>query len=111
MVMMWRLNNWILHTKVSLFKMNNMNGYPLTGFHFSVRFDNFNKYQNDIAFQEVSGLSITVDVDSNVYKEGGQNRFVHRLPGRTKYADLILKRGTILDSEISDWCIDAIENF
>lgn len=85
--------------------------YPLTGFHFSVGFENFTKIQNDIAFQEVTGLSVTIDVDSNTYAEGGENRFIHRLPGRTKYEDIILKRGKALNSEITDWCIDTIENF
>src|SRR5450432_470903 len=85
--------------------------YPLTGFHFSVAFEKFTKIHNDVAFQEVTGLSVTVDVESNTYAEGGENRFVHRLPGRTKYEDIILKRGKILDSEITDWCVDAVENF
>ena len=60
-------------------------------------------------FQEVSGL--TVDLDSEEIVEGGENRFVHRLPKRTKYGELTLKRGLVTDSEVFKWCTNAIENF
>jgi phage tail-like protein len=50
-------------------------------------------------------------VNLDTYNEGGENRFVHRLPGRTKYSDLVLKRGMTLVSGITAWCVDAIENF
>ncbi len=83
--------------------------YPLTGFHFLVVFEIFPQVPNDFRFQEVSGLSVTVNVDT--YNEGGENRFVHRLPGRTSYQDLVLKRGMTLVSGVTAWCIDAIENF
>lgn len=43
--------------------------------------------------------------------EGGENRFSHRLPGRARYGNLILKRGLFTDSELIGWCRDAIENF
>jgi|KBSMisStaDraftv2_1062788.scaffolds.fasta_scaffold01805_9 phage tail-like protein len=85
--------------------------YPLTGFHFAVVFEIFPQLPNDIGFQDVTGLSVSIDVDTDTYKEGGENRFVHRLPGRTKYSDLILKRGVSLVSGIVAWCQDAIENF
>jgi len=85
--------------------------YPLTGFHFSVVFEIFPQLPIDIGFQEVTGLSVNVDVDTDTYREGGENRFVHRLPGRTKYSDIILKRGVSLVSGITAWCQDAIENF
>ena len=39
----------------------------------------------------MSGLS--VEYDTEEYKEGGENRFTHKLPVRTKYSDLVLKRG------------------
>lgn len=85
--------------------------YPYTGFHFSVVFEIFPQLPNDIGFQEVTGLSVNIDVDTATYREGGENRFVHRLPGRTKYSDLVLKRGYSLVSGITAWCQDAIENF
>ena len=42
-------------------------------------------------FQEVSGLSIELDVES--VKEGGVNDYTHRLPKGVKYGDIVLKRG------------------
>lgn len=83
--------------------------YPFTGFHFLVVFEIFPQVPNDFRFQEVTGL--TVDVNLDTYNEGGENRFVHRLPGRTRYSDLVLKRGMTLVSGVTAWCIDAIENF
>jgi phage tail-like protein len=83
--------------------------YPFTGFHFLVVFEIFPQVPNDFRFQEVTGL--TVDVNLDTYNEGGENRFVHRLPGRTKYGDLVLKRGMTLVSGVTAWVVDAIENF
>jgi phage tail-like protein len=83
--------------------------YPYTGFHFLVVFEIFPQVPNDFRFQEVTGL--TADVNLDTYNEGGENRFVHRLPGRTTYTDLVLKRGMTLVSGITAWCQDAIENF
>ncbi len=81
--------------------------YPPVGFHFKVEFVGIGN-DNDVRFQSVSGLNVEYDVES--YKEGGENRFEHKLPVRTKYADLSLKRGMLLDSAIIDWCKDAFEN-
>ncbi len=83
--------------------------YPLTGFHFLVVFEIFPQLPNDVRFQEVTGLNITVNVDT--YNEGGENRFVHRLPARTSYQDLVLKRGYTLASGVTAWCLDAVQNF
>ena len=83
--------------------------YPFTGFHFLVVFEIFPQVPNDFRFQDVTGLSVNVDLDT--YKEGGENRFVHRLPGRNTYSDLVLKRGMTLVSGVTAWCLDCIENF
>ena len=83
--------------------------YPFTGFHFLVIFEIFPQLPNDASFQDVTGLSVDVDLDS--YKEGGENRFTHRLPGRSRYTDLVLKRGMSLASGVQAWCQDSIENF
>jgi phage tail-like protein len=80
--------------------------YPPLAFHFKVEFSNFpGEYQ----FQSVSGL--TVDVDTEDIAEGGENRFKHKVPVRTKYQNLVLKRGLRVDSELIKWCRDAVENF
>ena len=82
--------------------------HPPAGFHFRVDFD-ISGSNVDIMFQEVSGL--TVDLESEEVVEGGENRFVHKLPKRTKYSDLTFKRGLVNDSEILRWCKNAIDNF
>ena len=81
--------------------------YPPWGFYYRVEFS-ISKSKNDVRFQTVSGLSVEHDMEE--FREGGENRFVHKLPVRTKYADLVLKRGMLLDSEIIKWCRDAFEN-
>ena len=81
--------------------------YPPVGFHFAVRFG-ISGDDQDTRFQSVSGLN--VEYETETINEGGENRFVHELPVRTKYSDLVLKRGMLIDSEVVKWCIDAFEN-
>ncbi len=77
-------------------------------FHFKVEFG-ANSADQDNRFQEVTGLIAEVTVEE--LREGGENRFVHRLPNGAKYSNLVLKRGYIEDSEVSKWCRKAIEDF
>lgn len=86
-----------------------LNRYPPTGFHFIVAFELFPQSPFDVGFQEVSGLSITMETEQ--FKEGGENRFVHQLPVRASYEDLVLKRGLLTTSAVTMWCHDAIYNF
>jgi len=81
--------------------------YPPVGFHFKVEFINLGN-DNDSRFQSVSGLNMEFDVET--IKEGGENRFEHKLPSRAKYPDLSLKRGLLLDSEVIKWLKDALQN-
>jgi len=81
--------------------------YPPVGFHFRVEFLGIGN-DNDIRFQSVAGL--TMEYDTETFKEGGENRFEHKLPVRTKFADLSLKRGMLTDSDIIQWCLDAFQN-
>ncbi|QEC53864.1 phage tail-like protein [Anseongella ginsenosidimutans] len=84
--------------------------YPLTGFHFVVAFELFPQLPQDFRFQEVSGLSVNMEMEP--YREGGQNRFEHQLPVKTSYTDLTLKRGMFeLPSGIMAWCINAVQHF
>lgn len=83
--------------------------YPPLGFHFRVDFQLPDITSTDIQFQEVDGLSVTVEMEN--YVEGGENRFVHKLPVRTAYSELTLKRGLLLDSGITKWIKNAIEKF
>ena len=61
--------------------------YPPWGFYYKVEFEGSSE-PNEARFQSVSGLSVEYDIEE--YKEGGENRFTHKLPVRTKYADLVL---------------------
>jgi phage tail-like protein len=81
--------------------------YPPWGFYYRVEFG-ISKNKNDVRFQAVSGLSVEYDMEE--YKEGGENRFTHKLPVRTKYADLVLKRGMLTDSEVIAWFLRALRD-
>jgi phage tail-like protein len=81
--------------------------YPPVGFHFKVDFVGIGN-DNDSRFQTVSGLN--VEYDTEAYKEGGENRFEHKLPLRSKYPDLSLKRGMLTDSKVISWVLDALQN-
>lgn len=83
--------------------------YPLTGFHFLVTFEMFPQTPVDVRFQEVTGLSVTMGTES--VTEGGQNRFVHKLPTRTSYTDLTLKRGLFTTSLLQEWVRKAVEEY
>ncbi len=83
--------------------------YPAVGFHFAVAFELFPQLPADFKFQEVTGLSVSIGNEAVV--EGGENRFVHKLPTRTEYTELELKRGVFVGSGIVKWCTDAVENF
>lgn len=85
------------------------NYYPPVGFHFLVEFSDLDSQSIDHQFQSVSGLS--VDIETEEFSEGGENRFKHKFPVKTKYPNLVLKRGVVIDSKVIDWCRDAIENF
>ena len=74
--------------------------YPPVGFHFKVEFLSIGN-NNDIRFQSVTGL--TVEYETETFKEGGENRFEHKLPVRTKYPDLSLKRGMLTESSVINW--------
>lgn len=55
-------------------------------------------------FTEVGGLQIEMDVMD--YQEGGNNGFVHRLPGVTRVSNLTLKRGMTSSNELYKWCAE-----
>ncbi len=81
--------------------------YPPLGFYYKVEFS-FSKNKNDVRFQSVSGLSVEYEMEE--YREGGENRFTYRLPVRTKYDDLVLKRGMLTDSEVTKWLLAAFHD-
>ena len=96
--------------------------YPSVGFHFLVRFEGIGSSVSvgpvtvstadiDTRWTEVSGLSVEMTTEDLI--EGGENRFVHKLPQRAKYPNLVLKRGyfSSLPSPLMSWAEDAINNF
>jgi phage tail-like protein len=52
-------------------------------------------------FMEVSGLEVEVGVES--IEEGGENGFVHRLPGRMTWPNITLKRGVTQTDNLFAW--------
>lgn len=83
--------------------------YPPVSFHFKVEFPEISSKSRDNLFQSVSGIN--VDIDTEVIAEGGENRFTHKLPVRSKYSNLVLKRGMLLDSDVINWLRKAADNF
>jgi phage tail-like protein len=55
----------------------------------------------EAVFTEVSGLQSEITVTE--YEEGGNNGFVHRLPGRAKVGNVTLKRGLARSNEFLKW--------
>ena len=97
------------------------NFYQTTNFYFRVQFNapagggkasaTIKKLPSnafDIRFQSVSGLDSTLDTES--FKEGGENRFEHVVPVRRKYGPLTLKRGLLTpgESTLTAWLKQAI---
>src|SRR5262245_14936956 len=54
----------------------------------------------EAAFSECSGLQ--AETNLLPVEEGGLNGYIHQLPGRTKFSNLILKRG-VATSALWDW--------
>lgn len=88
------------------------NYYPPIAFHFKVEFteiDGVTVSKNDHQFQSVSGLNIELETEE--IAEGGENRFKHVIPIRTKFSNLVLKRGMLVDSGVIKWVQKALEGF
>lgn len=82
------------------------NYYPPVAFHFSVGFDKkVTEDDGDSRFQSVGGLNVELETEN--VKEGGENRFTHMLPVRSKYPNLVLKRGMLTGSKLVQWCLDS----
>jgi phage tail-like protein len=73
--------------------------FPQVGFAFHVVVDGI----GGAAFSEVSGLEANVKFDE--VRAGGENGFVYRLPTRTEFGNLTLKRGWV-DTAFFRWLLD-----
>lgn len=77
--------------------MGDSNQWPVTGFYFNVELGGA-----PVSFQEVTGLEVQVETED--IKEGGRLDYVLRIPTRTKYGTLSLKRGVLPSgSDLADW--------
>ncbi|MEI7505308.1 MAG: phage tail protein [Actinomycetes bacterium] len=56
-------------------------------------------------FREVKGLGGKVEIFEVI--EGGENNFIHKLPGRFTFDDVTLKRGITLDNGLFNWFTEA----
>ena len=83
--------------------------YPPVGFFFRVNVLGIPSHQHDVRFTEVSGLSRELGTEE--VAEGGENRFAYKFPTRTKYPELVLKRGMLVNSAVVEWVRCCIENY
>lgn len=80
---------------------------PPPAFHFKVSFGAF-VGMADTSFQEVSGISSEMTTEDVI--EGGENRYVHKLPTAIKHSNLELKRGIApMTSPLVLWCRSVME--
>ena len=52
-------------------------------------------------FAQCSGLEFDFSVDE--YHEGGNNDFIHHLPGQVRYPNLVLSRGLTNEDALAKW--------
>lgn len=83
------------------------NYVPPVGFHFRVEVLGLSPNDSDIRFSDVSGLSTELSVEE--VAEGGENRFLQKYPVQTKYTDLVLKRGLLKSSTVTEWIEECIQ--
>lgn len=82
--------------------------YPPAGYSFRLQMVSPAAAAEDAGFQEVSGLSMEMDTEN--YREGGQNLFTHCLPSGVKGGRLVLKRGLIvLQKALYNWCAGVLQ--
>jgi phage tail-like protein len=67
------------------------------GFTFAVEIEGI----QEAYFTECSGFEVKLDTEE--YKEGGLNDYVHKLPGRQSYSNVTLKRGMTHSIELWEW--------
>lgn len=76
---------------------------PHLGFRFWVQIEGVQV----AGFSECNGLSIETEVFE--YAEGGNNLFTHKLPVRTKYGNVTLKRGIDPGQDLFRWYVESMD--
>ena len=70
-------------------------------FVFALKVPGVGNSQGSAFFKSVGGLSSETEVTE--FREGGDNGVVRKLPGRTKYSNITLKRGVTSDASVAAW--------
>ena len=73
------------------------NIYPYTSNLFHIEIEGI----EEAFFKECGGLTAETEILS--FEEGGVNDYIHKLPGRTKYPNVVLKRGITESGWLWDW--------
>src|SRR4051794_28292773 len=76
--------------------------YPFASFRFSVEIAGISQG----VFQECTGFSATTE--AHEVKEGGLNGYSLKLPGRTTFANITLKRGVTSSKDLWNWYVDVM---
>jgi phage tail-like protein len=76
---------------------------PYYNYNFLVEIDSITR----AAFHECSGIDSSIDIIE--HREGGENTTLRKLPGLTKYSNIVLKRGITYDQELYAWHLKAIQ--
>lgn len=76
---------------------------PYRNYNFVVEIDGIQQ----AGFSDCSGFGASTDPIE--YREGGKNTTTHKLPGQTKYTNIVLKRGLTDSRDLYDWYNDVIK--
>jgi len=88
---------------------------PPSGAQPGVFVDPYRVYNFKVIIQGVTEAHFTectnmgIKVDAIAYREGGQSQVVHRIPGRVEYADITLRYGLTMSSELWNWMMTAVK--
>jgi phage tail-like protein len=77
---------------------------PISSFRYTVEIDN----QLIGAFTECTMPSFEIEVES--IKEGGQNEYIHAVPGRAKPGNVTLKHGIMVNDQLMVWAYQTMAN-
>jgi phage tail-like protein len=80
-----------------------LRGYPYLVFNFEIHIEGSNLVGG---FSECSGLAAEIEIED--YVEGGLNTYTHRLPKKTKYNNLVAKRGMTSSNVLYNWYKDVV---
>jgi phage tail-like protein len=81
--------------------------FPPASFCYAVAIDG--SRDEKASFQEVSGIEVSTEVET--ISEAGLNTYSHRVPKRTSYGNLVLKRGLFVkDSKLLNWVKDSVQS-